>query len=76
MEEHQTATRKQDLLQSLKLCDWMPEKDRIIERNERQLERDFVTPAASLLWRLHPRLLEIDADEDPDRQAEGDCIIM
>ncbi|SPO24062.1 uncharacterized protein UTRI_03393_B [Ustilago trichophora] len=68
---------RDDAIRAHKLTDRLPDKDDICQRNERQLQRDsLVTPAASILWRLHPRLLGIDVDDDPDRQAEGDCIVM
>ncbi|SPO24125.1 uncharacterized protein UTRI_03393 [Ustilago trichophora] len=70
-------TGRDDTIRAHKLTDRLPDKDDICQRNERQLQRDsLVTPAASILWRLHPRLLGIDVDDDPDRQAEGDCIVM
>ena len=63
-------------VRTFRIADRLPDKDEIVDRNERQMQRDFVTPAASLLWRLHPRLLGIDVDSDPERQIEGDCTVM
>lgn len=61
----------------LKVADRMHQKETICDRNERQLDRDFITPAANVLWRLHPRLLGMEVDEDdPERQIEGDCTVM
>ncbi|KAJ1025939.1 hypothetical protein NDA16_002565 [Ustilago loliicola] len=62
---------------SYKTSDRLANKDEICARNDRQLDRNFMTPAANILWRLHPRLLSFDPDDDdPERQIEGDCTIM
>uniref|UniRef100_V5EZC9 Uncharacterized protein n=1 Tax=Kalmanozyma brasiliensis (strain GHG001) TaxID=1365824 RepID=V5EZC9_KALBG len=68
-----------DALQSIrafKVADRLADKEVICRRNEQHLGRDLVTPAANILWRLHPRLLGLELDEDAERQIEGDCIVM
>nr|CDI55450.1 wd40 repeat-like protein [Melanopsichium pennsylvanicum 4] len=65
-----------DATRACKIADRMADKDEICERNERRMHRDFVGPAANILWRLHPRLLGVDVSDDPERQIEGDCVVM
>lgn len=62
---------------SYKTADRLANKDEICARNDRSLDRNFISPAANILWRLHPRLMGFNTDDDdPERQIEGECTIM
>ncbi|CDR88999.1 uncharacterized protein SPSC_06690 [Sporisorium scitamineum] len=57
-----------------KVADRLADKDSICQRNQRSPGADRIT--ANIFWHLHPQLLGLDPDEDPERQLEGDCIVM
>ncbi|KAJ9474314.1 hypothetical protein PHBOTO_004382 [Pseudozyma hubeiensis] len=71
-----SGSRSQADTRSHRSADRLSDKEEICRRNESQIARDLVSPAANILWRLHPRLLGLDLDPDTERQIEGDCVIM